>query len=423
MKRASAARAACVGPGGACAAGDPFVANFTRLLLKNTEHTWGKSLNKFLGDFSNWSNAQLQAQLARGAPNFLDVMASWQEQRDWGLTYPLEALPPGHPLRAAVEGAWADLYPHGPPSLDGWAPVAEPGAEVVVGDWRLAFDGATGALALLVDEGGGGSVWANATADGSFLGLAEYHSYDNVSIAYWLEAYNVKNPNPNSFGKPNISEAGATNHTAPQQLLGLWARGGQPGTGASFLVHAGFSPQLLHEQYGAPNDLWLRYDVPASGAINVSLTMLNKTATRLPEGLFFRFKAADWQGGLRYAVDKLGRAVDPLDVQPGGNHRQHGVGVGVTVGSSAGKALLVRAPDAPLAVFGAPSIYPVPTTAQPPGLAEGFSFLLCVCKQPPRARPRAQTSAISYPLRARGPTYYLCAIFLTPPAPPPYFAG
>jgi len=385
MKRASAARAACVGAGGACAAGDPAVANFTRLLLKNTEHTWGKSLNKFLGDFSNWSNAQLRAQLARKAPNFMDVIASWQEQRDWGLAYPLAALPPAHPLRAAVVAAWEDVYPRGAPPLAGWAPVAAPGAEVAVGGWRLAFDGATGALALLVDEAaaGGAAVWANASADGSFLGLAEYRTYDNVSVAFWLEAYNVKNPNPNSFGKPNISEAGAANHTAPQQLLGLWTRAAAPpGAGASFLVHASFSPQLLHEDYGAPSDVWLQYDFPggagggggAPRAINVSLTMLNKTATRLPEGFFFRFKAS---GGaaLRYAVDKLGRAVDPLSVQPGGNHRQHGVGAGVTVLSGA-RGLLVRAPDAPLAVFGEPSIFPVPTTAAPPGLGEGFSFLL-----------------------------------------------
>jgi hypothetical protein len=386
MKRASAARAACLGSG-ACAEGDAAVANFTRLLLKNTEHTWGKSLNKFLGDFSNWSNAQLQAELARRAPNFMDVVASWQEQRAWGLDYPLQALPQGHPLRAAVAEAWADVYPHGAPSLAGWDPVGAPGGEVAVGDWRLAFDGASGALALLVDAAAG-EVWANASDDGSFLGLAEYHSYDNISIAYWLEAYNGRSPNPNSFGKPNISEAGAANHTAAQQLRGLWTRaapGAGSGGAASFLVHAGFAPQVLHEEYGAPSDLWLQYDLPGSGsasrAINVSLTMLNKTATRLPEGFFFRFKPWGGSGGgapLRYSVDKLGRPVDPLEVQPGGNHRQHGVGAGVAVGpaSGAGGALLVRAPDAPLAVFGAPSIFPVPTTAQPPDMGEGFSYLL-----------------------------------------------
>jgi len=391
MKRASAARASCL-DSGACPAGDASVANFTRLLLKNTEHTWGKSLNKFLGDFSNWSNAQLQAELARRAPNFMDVMASWQEQREWGLAYPLQALPQGHPLRAAVVEAWADVYPHGAPSREGWAPVNDPGGEVAVGDWRVAFDGATGALALLVDSVGGG-VWANASADGSFLGLAEYHSYDNVSIAYWLQAYNARSPNPNSFGKPNISEAGAANHTAGQQLRGLWTRADPTGSGAaSFLVHAAFALQVLHEEYGAPSDLWLQYDLPsaaggggssgaAARAINVSLTMLNKTATRLPEGLFLRFKpwGSGGSGGpLQYSVDKLGRPVDPLEVQPGGNHRQHGVGVGVTVALASGEGggLLVRAPDAPLAVFGAPSIFPVPTTTQPPEMGEGFSYLL-----------------------------------------------
>jgi hypothetical protein len=383
MKRASSARATCLGAGGACSADDASVANFTRLLLKNTEHTWGKSLNTYLHDFSNWSNEQLQSELARKAPNFMDVMASWQEQRDWGLTYPLEALAPGHPLRTAITKAWADLYPHGPPSLNGWSPVASPGEEVSVGDWRFAFDVDTGALALLVDEapgsGGGPVVWANTSADGSFIGLTEYHSYDNISIANWVDTYNVHGEkNYNSFGKPNISEAGAANHTAAQQLLGLWTQG-QPSTGVSFLVHANFIPQLLHEDYGAPSDLWIQYDFPGSGgsqrAINVSLTMLNKTATRLPEGLFFRFKSSPAGGALSFSVDKLGHPVDPLNVQQGGNHRQHGVGVGVTVTSSAG-SLLVHAPDTPLAIFGAPSIFPIPTTTAPPEIEEGFSYLL-----------------------------------------------
>ena len=225
-------------------------------------------------------------------------------------------------------------------------------------------------------------VWANSSADGSFIGLTEYQSYDNISIANWVQTYNYQDPNYNSFGKPNISEAGAANHTAVQQLLGLWTRStGQQGV--SFLIHANFMPQLLHEDYGTPSDIWLQYDVPdsttgSSGqrAINVSLTMLNKTATRLPEGLFFRFKASSSGAALSYSVDKLGHPIDPLTVQQGGNHRQHGVGVGVTVSSSAGKSLLVKAPDTPLAMFGAPSIFPIPTTSEPPEIGEGFSYLL-----------------------------------------------
>jgi hypothetical protein len=37
------------------AASDPVMLNFTRFLLKNNEHTWGKSGPKFFGDYSNWS--------------------------------------------------------------------------------------------------------------------------------------------------------------------------------------------------------------------------------------------------------------------------------------------------------------------------------------------------------------------------------
>ena len=47
---------------------------------------------------------------------------------------------------------------------------------------------------------------------------------------------------------------------------------------------------------------------------------------------------------------------------------------------------------------------------------------MCVCKKPPRAQPRAQTSAMSHPSRARGPNVSFARDALTPPAhptPPP----
>jgi len=41
LRAAGAAVAACTAPGGGCAAGDPAVANATRFVMKNFEHTFG----------------------------------------------------------------------------------------------------------------------------------------------------------------------------------------------------------------------------------------------------------------------------------------------------------------------------------------------------------------------------------------------
>lgn len=194
--RASTLLVACLDNGG-CSMGDPIIANFTRLLLKNPEHTWGKS-HAWLNDQITWSNVDLQAALAKGLPNFLDTVASWQEQRDWGLGYPLQALE-GHPLQAAVAEAWADLYPPVPPptpSNDGWVPFSPGGPPQEVGEWGVGFDPLSGALSLLTHQGSGGDTvaWVNTTQDPlSVFFAAEYQTYDNASINEWMNLYNSAN--------------------------------------------------------------------------------------------------------------------------------------------------------------------------------------------------------------------------------------
>jgi hypothetical protein len=117
---------------------------------------------------------QLAAQLAAANPVYVDMIASWQEQRDWGLNYALEALRVGgSPLATAIAAAWADIYPPPnppPPSQAGWTP-ASPGSNYSVGRWTLAFDSVSGALSTLVDSATG-QAWARPD-DGSFLGLLQ----------------------------------------------------------------------------------------------------------------------------------------------------------------------------------------------------------------------------------------------------------
>jgi hypothetical protein len=102
LKLSAVKLAACVSSG-ACSLTDPVISNFTRFALKNGEHTWGKDVKSFLHDTTNWTNEQLQAQLAKNSSNFFDIVNSWVEQRSWGINYALESLS-GHPLGDELQG-------------------------------------------------------------------------------------------------------------------------------------------------------------------------------------------------------------------------------------------------------------------------------------------------------------------------------
>lgn len=73
------------------------------------EHTWGGDTKRFMnrlrrgpagsgadvsrgtgGDYANWSNKQFEA--ARASGEFDDMVGTWIEQRDWCITFPLQAL-------------------------------------------------------------------------------------------------------------------------------------------------------------------------------------------------------------------------------------------------------------------------------------------------------------------------------------------
>ncbi len=55
----------------------------SRLLVKLPEHTWG--MYNFLTNDYNYSNAQFNAE--RSGPNFVNIEATWAEQRSFADRY------------------------------------------------------------------------------------------------------------------------------------------------------------------------------------------------------------------------------------------------------------------------------------------------------------------------------------------------
>ena len=127
------ARSACAD----CDFSEPALTNFTRLLLKPTEHTFG--LHGLGGEASDcWDNAHLEAALTSHdndtavgqlGSKLRQWTASWVEQRLYP-DYALAALaaphasPTAKALGAAIAKEMQEQWPVSPPSVTGFAKVA-----------------------------------------------------------------------------------------------------------------------------------------------------------------------------------------------------------------------------------------------------------------------------------------------------------
>lgn len=184
---------------GVCDPADPALKNFSRFFAKNLEHTWGRDIKTWLKDTTNWRNDQLQAQLAARAPNFMVTISSWQEQRDWGFSYALQALGPAHPLAAQLTAAFASVYPppvQPAPGAEGWQRLPA-GKRVAAGRFEVAVDAATGALSHLVDTASG-ITWLDE-AGGALFALPHYQTYTEADFAAFIASYSALEPNVPSW--------------------------------------------------------------------------------------------------------------------------------------------------------------------------------------------------------------------------------
>ena len=210
MRYRSAARLAglCIASGG-CSVSDPVFGNFSRLLVKAFEHTFGSSGN-LAGEqkWANLPNSEYHAAIAAGgyqyAP-FAALVNTWNVQRDISVNFPLEALPEGgsdndaisggagavataatpiralapaspSALRVAIEADWdaqrEAAFPPTSPGAQGFEKLSDPTQTVAgLGGWlTLAFN-ATNSAATLAVDGRTGEHWASPENP---LGLYEY---------------------------------------------------------------------------------------------------------------------------------------------------------------------------------------------------------------------------------------------------------
>lgn len=229
--------------------------------------------------------------------------------------------------------------------------------------------------------------------------------------------------------RDEVSDPNVRHHLASPRLVSMWRKtraGGaaQDEAHDEVLLELRFADEL-HVDYGAPSTAWVRYTAsstaaplppaaPGAGAaqsahgtagpstrarfggaanakdpggdpqsrgsrrLAVEVSLLNKTATRLPEAMFVTFDPPPLgQSKPRWAMQKLSTWMRPEETLDGGAKGLHAVsdaGVRCTRAGAAG-VLGVQSLDAALLRWGEPTPFPNPCLG-PVNTTGGASFVL-----------------------------------------------
>ena len=418
-RAAARLRAACLAGGDCTADKEPRLADFDRLLIKVSEHTWGWN-DGSLRSPKDYGNDALAKSLATDA-QYQTAVLTWLEQRSF-LPNAVRALGADSALREQIEQEFEQIAPRpfdatgfeDAPSLDAVITCGGSDASAPV---SVGFDG-TGAMTTLRRRG---HDWASPT---NAIGRLVYNNYDaDFFKTYFVDEYNIR-PAGN-FDKPKLKlpaiNANATltrlqvREDKDEKDHGGDHAGGGGGGSTSLLLHLTF-PAQPHEERGAPEAADVLITVPHAPALSdpvelsVTVQWYNKTKTHAPETIWFSSRpvapARD-----AWTMDKMGSDVNPLDanltgaatcpskttcgvhlhaVGDGGVRYQPPAGEetpaasdgggagggGGSGGGGGGGALTLRSLDSALVSIGAPGLAaPAPLVAPDPSLGVHFSLV------------------------------------------------
>ena len=205
----------------------------------------------------------------------------------------------------------------------------------------------------------------------------QYTSYSGDDFQRFWDAYLDVSPIPDwakkDYGKPGcFNTVNPTHQDIPAQLQRVFVS--PSNVPACSIVTESRVDDVAHRDYGAPQSLWTEF---AQGdddmSLTITLTLVNKTATRLPEGLFYTFAPTDIDSAV---ADRQGDWIAAGDNVFGGSVHMLGVQSRGVRFDRAHSSLTVAAVDAAIAVWGVPNAFPAPTNVLPDIKTYGASFVL-----------------------------------------------
>ncbi|XP_070532505.1 uncharacterized protein [Ptychodera flava] len=364
----SRARSQCIKEG-QCDMSDPRLSNSSRFLLKISEHTYG--LNG-VSDHIHWKNKDFHEN--RKEKTFELSELSWKEQREF-VYLAVDALQ-DHPLAKTVEKNFKELEPS-LPDTTGYKTLSIPTAELTCnGDMTIQI-GRNGQITKLLDHRTMID-WSGCSSGTCGLGLMMYNSYNDSDINNFSDQYDYHGVSA-GFHKNGMTEfARPESHQWIAKAVEILQK--KDGS-CSFLTKLSFTDNQSWMSYGAPQSLWVRTDVNMKdGKQGVDLTVqyFNKTSTRLPESLMYNFFPAA-MSGYQWQLDKMGRAVDPMNVVLNGSQMVHGITEGIRYLQPGPHGIEITSPDVPVVGIvtkdlpASPYTVPLkPLSSQPIGMAYNF---------------------------------------------------
>ena len=221
------------------------------------------------------------------------------------------------------------------------------------------------------------------------MGLVRYQTLVKSDFDAWHADYLIAGTGgANEYGKPDSfmnASTRPTSHLDVVSLREMWTGRDARSGDTVVLLKASFDDASLHMDYGAASAVWIRYqfgsepskddddDVDRSGLfVRCRLTLLNKTATRLPEAGWITF---DTSSSTRssWLHNVLGQWQDPLNVADGASKGLHYVSeAGVRLEDD---SIQIETIDTGLLRWGRPLPFPTPLH-EDVDLSVGASFNL-----------------------------------------------
>ena len=213
--------------------------------------------------------------------------------------------------------------------------------------WKeLSWNSTAGGVRSLIEKSTGHNL---ARASGGSLMQYQYQTLDEDDFWVFMNA-TLKVQREVAFGKANLTA------NAPGIVSGYWVGkltkmyrskpqlqhdgptdGSTEGGGVDSFLQLIEMPEKLHHDSGAPSAVWARFDLSRTEPrINVTLSLFNKTRTRLPEAHWMDFELAvpagstgstpaDASGCDSWVVSKLNSTFCATDVSLFGATHVHAV--------------------------------------------------------------------------------------------------
>ncbi|XP_059146397.1 uncharacterized protein LOC131933931 [Physella acuta] len=349
---------------GECA-NDPRVINMARFLVKLPEHTWG---SHGVIDYIAWSNEALEA--ARQTQPYKTNEDTWREQRQF-IDLALDALG-DHPLRQQVEQEFDYLVAR-EPDLTGYSE-AQVDTDYYCNNGVIIKFASDGSISRLYDPVNQ-QEWASPT---SRLGQLIYDTYVEQDFIDMAKQYNYVSGV--GYDKPNMTQnAHPEKRRWEVTVLNLYKNIGLNISSCDFWVKATTKDEQTRTKYGAPRVFYVQYVSDSLMQwVNVTLLMLGKTTTRLPESISFGFSPQS--KGQKWYLEKLYQIIDPCDVVLNGSQYVHGISTSVYLVDENYKGLQLYSQDVPLVLIGTTdhidSPFPVPLQPFPCSSITNISFNL-----------------------------------------------